>query len=57
MADVNTYKHCIMAYATAAGMNNVGDLRASTDPVVTANPQWWVTFTDADFTAVKGKYH
>jgi hypothetical protein len=57
MADVSTYKHCIMAYATAGQVHNIGDLRLATDPIVLANPQWWVVFADADFTAVKGKYH
>lgn len=57
MADVSAYKHCIMAYAVAGQVNNVGDLRLATDPIVTANPQWWVAFADADFTTVKGKYH
>ena len=57
MADVSTYRHCIAPYATAAGVHNVGDLRVSTDPVVTATPSMWVAFIDADFTAVKAKYH
>lgn len=50
MADVNTFKRCIMAYAVAGLVCNVGDLRQGVDPVVIANPQWWVALADADFT-------
>lgn len=57
MADVNTYRRCIMPYATAGVVHNVGDLRAASDAVVVANPQWWVALADTDFTATKAKYH
>lgn len=57
MADVNTYRRCVMAYATAAGVHNVGDVRASSDAIVTANPIYWTAFADADFTGVKAKWH
>lgn len=46
-----------MAYAAlAAGVVvRVGDVRAASDPIVTANPQWWVALADADFTQPDGK--
>jgi hypothetical protein len=50
MADVSTYKVCTMPYAVSGAVCNVGDLRQGVDPVVTANPQWWTTLADADFT-------
>jgi hypothetical protein len=52
MADVTTYKRATMAYAALASgvVVRVGDVRAATDPIVTANPQWWVALADADFT-------
>lgn len=46
-----------MPYATAGVVHSVGDLRAASDAVVVANPQWWVALADTDFTAVKGKWH
>lgn len=51
MADVNTYKRCIMPYATTGTVHTPGDLRSASDPIVTANPQWWVALGDSDFTA------
>lgn len=57
MADVTTYRRCVQAYATTTGVHNVGDVRASSDAVVTANPNYWVAFVDADFTGVKAKWH
>lgn len=50
MAELNTYRRCIMAYAFGNRVHNVGDLRSSSDPVVIANPQWWTTLLDSDFT-------
>lgn len=46
-----------MPYATAGTVHNVGDLRAAADPVVIANPQFWASLADADFTMTKGKWH
>lgn len=53
MADVTTYKYCTMAYSTAAGTFHVGEVRATADAVVTANPQWWVALTDSEMSSGK----
>lgn len=55
MADVNTYKRAIATFASAGTVVHIGDVRAASDPVVTANPQWWVALVDADFTTPDGK--
>lgn len=53
MADVTTYKYCIMSYATAAGSFHYGEVRAASDANVTAQPQYWVALTDAEMSTGK----
>jgi hypothetical protein len=51
MADVTTYKRATISYfSTASGGAGVkvGEIRAAADAVVTANPAYWVAFTDAE---------
>lgn len=56
MADVTTYKRSTMAYAATVNVVvHVGDVRAANDPIVTSNPQWWVTLADVDFTTPDSK--
>jgi hypothetical protein len=57
MADVTTYKRSTMSYCATGAVINVGDVRAATDPVVTANPQWWVALTDAEMSDGKHGSH
>jgi hypothetical protein len=55
MADVTTYRRCTVYYTWGGRIFRPGDTAASTDPAVTANPQWWATLADADFTAQSDK--
>lgn len=48
MADVSTYKRALFSYWSTLGPVKVGEIRAATDPIVTANPAYWVAFTDTD---------
>ena len=60
MADITTYKRALVSYfSTASGVNGVKqfEVRAASDPVVTANPAYWVALTDADATAGVSKMH
>jgi len=51
MADSTTFRRATVTYhSTAAGRGAVqkDEVRASTDPIVTANPAYWAALTDAD---------
>lgn len=48
MADVSTYKRALVSYVASLGSVKVGEVRASTDAMVLANPAYWVAFTDTD---------
>lgn len=47
MADVSTYSRCTMPHWSLNFMHAEGEVRASGDPAVTQNPQWWVPLSDA----------
>jgi alpha-D-ribose 1-methylphosphonate 5-triphosphate synthase subunit PhnH len=46
MADVSTYRRALTSYAAPGVVVTVGEVRAASDPVVTANPEYWVALTD-----------
>ena len=50
MADVTTYLKCKATYATGnpPRVYYAGEIRASTDPVVTASPANWQALTDTE---------
>jgi alpha-D-ribose 1-methylphosphonate 5-triphosphate synthase subunit PhnH len=51
MADVSTYRRALVSYAAPGIMVNVGEVRAASDPVVTANPAYWAALTDGELTS------
>jgi hypothetical protein len=57
MADVSVYKRCIETYCWTTQTIHVGDVRLGTDAACVANPQRWVTLTDADLTSGKKGVH
>ena len=60
MADISTCKRATVTYfSTTAGTRAVQqfEVRAATDPIVLANPAYWVALTDADATAGANKIH
>lgn len=57
MADVSVYKRAIVSYVSTVASVQWGEVRLGTDPVVTANPAYWVAFTDADMTGAKTHLH
>lgn len=48
MADISTYRRCVVAYATGGVSVGQFELRAASDPVVTAAPANWATPTDTE---------
>lgn len=57
MADVTTYKRCLQSYASPAGNYTTGEVRASSDAAVTANPAYWGALTDTDFSGGRNRVH
>ena len=57
MADVTTYKRCTTTYATNTNVYHIGDVRAATDPVVTATPGLWVALTDTEMASGRKGQH
>jgi hypothetical protein len=57
MADINTYRRCVMNYVSGGLSYHIGDVRSSSDAAVTANPQWWITMTDTEMSDGKHGTH
>jgi hypothetical protein len=53
MADVTTYKRALVSYVSTLAAVQFGEVRAASDPVVTANPAYWVAFSDAEIVRLK----
>lgn len=53
MADVTTYRMCIMPHHRGAEVITYGTIRAATDPAVVALPAFWVALSDASIVARK----
>lgn len=57
MSDSTTFKRAITAYANGTTVVHQDEVRAAADPIVTANPQYWVALSDADLSGGTKKVH
>ena len=53
MADVTTYRRALVSYHSTLGSVQFGEIRASTDPMVIANPAYWVALSDTEIIRLK----